>query len=268
MRAKRNNAINEDTNITSINKKIVTPNKKKEKMEIVHEKVGKTPKNDIIVHKSSKKKELPIKKEDSSKNKAKSKNERISDKKKKKILADYAGCQNFHEVARINKVSAMTVKRIVNKEETNNTELIQVVTQNQDNNTKSMLEYMDSITDFKKEIMGNILTAINEKAKKPDFLTSIRDLGFVAGILIDKEYKAEELRLRREEVSLKREELELKKKELAKNNNNDETTFNSFMSALKESSEGLWNDENIDTQSSLQTDETKSEDVTSDEKEN
>lgn len=51
--------------------------------------------------------------------------ERITDKKKKKIIADYTNVQNYSEVARMNNVSDKSVKRIIEKEE--NSEMVKKV---------------------------------------------------------------------------------------------------------------------------------------------
>lgn len=39
----------------------------------------------------------------------------LTDAKKKKIIADYVGCGNYSEVARKNKVSKDTVRRLCNR---------------------------------------------------------------------------------------------------------------------------------------------------------
>ena len=77
--------------------------------------------------------------------------ERITDKKKKKIIADYTNVQNYSEVARMNNGSDKSVKRIIEKEE--NSEMVKKVEEKKEENTKDILEYMDSIYDKQKNII-------------------------------------------------------------------------------------------------------------------
>jgi hypothetical protein len=180
------------------------------------------------------------------KKKKKKSNVPLTDKQKKKIIADYIETNNFHEVGRLNNVAPNTVKRIVKQMSSNGEDVAQLVTQKKVDNTNNVLEYIESLSELKKDLVNNILVAMNEKAKNPDFFTNFRDLSTGLGIIVDKEYKAAELALKREEIALKRQELELKKQEMEKNNNTPEV-HNSFMEALKQSSTAdLWNEEDED----------------------
>ncbi len=219
---------------TSTKSKTITKDTKK---EIV-------PNNEPIVHEKVKKNEN-IKKSSTKKKKT---NNLITDKKKKKIIADYLENPNYHEVGRLNGVSYNSVKRIVNnmssKEDTN---VSQLIIQKKEDNTNSVLEYIDSLAQTKKDLVSNILIALNKKAANPDFMTTFKDLATGLGIIVDKEYKAAELALKREEIELKREELALKKKEMEKVNNPE--TFNSIMDALKKSTTpDLWKDDEKEQQ--------------------
>lgn len=117
---------------------------------------------------------------------------KLTDKEKKKIIADYVDNGNYSETARINNTSDMTVKRLVEKEE--NKGLLKKVEQKKLENTQSTLEYMDSQHETKKRIIGKLLKAIEEKSENIDMFTSVKDLATAYGILIDKELKYLEAR--------------------------------------------------------------------------
>lgn len=114
---------------------------------------------------------------------------KLTDKEKKKIIADYIETQNYCETGRINNVSDMTVKRIVD----NNKEVLEKVEQKKLENTQSTIEYMQTQHMTKKRILDKILKAIESKAENVDMFTNIRDLATAYGIILDKELKVLEL---------------------------------------------------------------------------
>lgn len=118
--------------------------------------------------------------------------ERITDKKKKKIIADYTNVQNYSEVARMNNVSDKSVKRIIEKEE--NSEMVKKVEEKKEENTKDILEYMDSIYDKQKNIIDLSLSALEEKLKNPDMFTNVKDIATVYGVIFDKALKYKEIK--------------------------------------------------------------------------
>lgn len=117
---------------------------------------------------------------------------KLTDKQKKKIIADYIENQNFCETARMNNVSDMTVKRLIESNE--NKSVLEKVEQKKLENTQTTLEYMEEQHQTKKEIIDNLLKAINEKSKNVDMFTNVRDLATAYGILIDKELKYAEIK--------------------------------------------------------------------------
>lgn len=129
---------------------------------------------------------------------------KLTDKQKKKIISDYVSNNNYSETGRMNNVSHMTVKNIVLavKEET----LIKFKEKEKEN-MKSTLEYMEEQHKVKKDLVKNILKAMNDKSLKPDMFTNIRDLATAYGIIIDKELKVFELSLRKQEIELKEKEI-------------------------------------------------------------
>ena len=115
---------------------------------------------------------------------------KLTDLQKKKIIADYVDNQNFSETARMNGVSDMTVKRLVDS----NPQVLDKVEQKKQENTLTTIEYMQTQHETKKRILDKILKAIEVKAEDIDMLTNIKDLATAYGIILDKELKVLELK--------------------------------------------------------------------------
>ena len=116
---------------------------------------------------------------------------KLTDKQKKKIIADYVETQNFSETARINGVDKSTVKRLIDSGY--DKDLQQKATQKKKKKTQSTIEYMQTQHESKKRILDKILKAIEEKADNIDKFTNIKDLATAYGIILDKELKVLEL---------------------------------------------------------------------------
>ena len=116
---------------------------------------------------------------------------KLTDKQKKKIIADYVETQNFSETARINGVNKSTVKRLIDSGY--DKDFQQKATQKKQENTQSTIEYMQTQHETKKRILDKILKAIEEKADNIDMFTNIKDLATTYGIILDKELKLLEL---------------------------------------------------------------------------
>ena len=119
----------------------------------------------------------------------------LSDKQRKKIIADFTNIQNYSEVARMNNVTDTTVKRIVS----NNKEILKKIEQKKEENTKDILEYMDSIYDKQKNIIDLSLSALEEKLKHPDMFTNVKDIATVYGVIFDKALKYKEIKTKNNE---------------------------------------------------------------------
>lgn len=115
---------------------------------------------------------------------------KLTDKKKKLIVADYIDCGNYSEVARKHGVSDTTVRKLVNAD----SESLKKIEQKKEENTKDVLEYMDSLNEKKKSIINKLLLAIEDKADKLDSFTNIKDVASAYGIIIDKEIKLREIK--------------------------------------------------------------------------
>lgn len=103
----------------------------------------------------------------------------LTDAKKKKIIADYVGCGNYSEVARKNKVSKDTVRRLCNR-----TDILQKAQEKKEQNTRDMLEYLDQKRDTAFKFIDKAFEEMckEEKIEK----TSIINLATAIGIVIDK----------------------------------------------------------------------------------
>lgn len=105
---------------------------------------------------------------------------RLTDKQKKKIVADYARLESYNAAARLNGVSHNTVRRIVEEM----TDFADKVTQKKEQNTTDILAYMESQKDKVCEIISVYLNALPDLDRfdkvTPNQLTT------AMGTLIDK----------------------------------------------------------------------------------
>lgn len=124
---------------------------------------------------------------------------KLTDKQKKKIIADYMENQNYSETGRLNDVSNKTVERLVK----NNEEVSNKVKEKKEENTKDILEYMDNIAEKQKKIIDLSLEVLEQKLSNPDLFTNIRDVAIVYGTIFDKSLKYKEMKLREEEMKYK-----------------------------------------------------------------
>ena len=111
---------------------------------------------------------------------------RLTDKQKKKIIADYIELGSYNAVAQLNGVSRTTVKRIV----VNDTEMLQKVQIKKEENTKEILAYMDKQKEQVCSIIDKILNQMSNDVKIAS--TPLNQLATTMGILIDK-FAASEL---------------------------------------------------------------------------
>ena len=117
---------------------------------------------------------------------------KLTDKLRKKIIADYTEIGSYNEVARLNGVARNTVKNIVLKNE----DTARLCQEKKEKNTQDILEYMDSKVDKQREIIDLALDVLKEKLENPDLLTNIKDVATVYGVIIDKALKYKELQVK------------------------------------------------------------------------
>lgn len=114
---------------------------------------------------------------------------KLTDKQKKKIIADYVENQNYSETARMNNVSDVTVRSIVSKDE----DTLKKLEQKKVENTETMLEMITKTNSKRLNVIAKIVSAIDDKVEKIDAFTNVKDLASAYGILIDKELKFSEM---------------------------------------------------------------------------
>lgn len=105
---------------------------------------------------------------------------RLTDKQKKKIIADYVQLGSYNAVAKKHKVADSTVKRIVLAD----SEMQKKAEQKKKENTADILKYMESQKQVICEIIGNGLAVLNDPAKLAEATPS--QITTALGTLIDK----------------------------------------------------------------------------------
>ena len=105
---------------------------------------------------------------------------RLTDRQKKKILADYLESGSYRATARKNKVNASTVKRVVE----GSGDFEQKAAQKKEENTADVLAYMESQKNVVCEIIGKGLAALNDPEKLAE--ASPSQITTALGTLIDK----------------------------------------------------------------------------------
>ena len=104
----------------------------------------------------------------------------LTDREKKKIIADYVELESYNAVAKKHNVSATTVKNTVLK----NNESVKKCEQKKDQNTADILEFMDK----KKDDVCSIISLYLSELQNSDKLqrASIQSIATSLGIVIDK----------------------------------------------------------------------------------
>lgn len=105
---------------------------------------------------------------------------RLTDRQKKRIIADYVELGSYNAVAKKYKISATTVKKLV----LNDTQCVEKCERKKAENTKDMLAFMDSRKKEAQSVIDLYLSALNdpEKVKK----APIEKVATVFGIVVDK----------------------------------------------------------------------------------
>lgn len=104
---------------------------------------------------------------------------RLTDRQKKKIVADYMAVESYNAVAKMNGVSKDTVKRIIQNCE----DFAQKAKEKKEQNTTDILSYMESRRDQVCEILQTGLDVLPEKIR---MAKSSSEVTTAMGTLIDK----------------------------------------------------------------------------------
>ena len=105
---------------------------------------------------------------------------RLTDKQKKKIVADYLETGSYRATARKNRIADGTLKRIVLE----CSDIEQKVAQKKEENTADILAYMESQKGLVCEIIGKGLAALNDPEKLAEATPA--QITTALGTLIDK----------------------------------------------------------------------------------
>ena len=105
---------------------------------------------------------------------------RLTDRQKKKKLADYVQLGSYNATAKINGCSLNTVKHLVQA----NAEIAELCNQKKEENTADVLAYMESQKNVVCEIIGKGLAALNDPEKLAE--ASPSQITTALGTLIDK----------------------------------------------------------------------------------
>lgn len=105
---------------------------------------------------------------------------KLSDRARKRLIADRIDGASLRALSKKYKVSVTTVRNIINSDK----EVAQKCTQKKEENTKEILEYMDT----KKQIVCNLIDLYINELSCADKLekASIREIATALGIVIDK----------------------------------------------------------------------------------
>lgn len=106
--------------------------------------------------------------------------QRLTDKQKKKIIADYVQLQNYTKTAKLNDVAESTVRKIVK----NNPDCANQCDIKKEQNTQDMLSYMDSKKKRVQDIIDVYLGVLTDPEKME--VATLQQITTALGTLIDK----------------------------------------------------------------------------------
>ena len=106
--------------------------------------------------------------------------QRLTDKQKKKIIADYVQLQNYTKTAKLNDVAESTVRKIVK----NNPDCANQCDIKKEQNTQDMLSYMESKKERVQEIIDVYLGVLTDPEKLEE--ATLQQITTALGTLIDK----------------------------------------------------------------------------------
>ena len=105
---------------------------------------------------------------------------RLTDRQKKKIIADYIQLQNYTRTAKLNDVAESTVRKIVKE----NPECADLCERKKEQNAQDMLSYMESKQGEAQELLGLYLKAMADPDKIAE--ATLPQLSTAFGTIVDK----------------------------------------------------------------------------------
>lgn len=127
---------------------------------------------------------------------------RISEKQRKEIALYYVNAESYNATAKHYKISPNTVKAIVTGD---CKDLVTTAMHKKKAHIDNFIQSMMDDASRAMEISNMYLEELKDPEKRAK--TSTRDAATVYGILIDKQFKLEEIRLKRLETEIKKQEL-------------------------------------------------------------
>lgn len=162
---------------------------------------------------------------------------RLTDRQKKKIIADYVECGSYNETAKINGVSRNTVKNIVMADEENATKC----QRKKEQNILDMLAYMDSRKEQAKSVLDSYIAALADPNKIE--LAKLSEIATAMGIVIDKFINNQ----MKHQLDRQKLEIELLKLESQiKDSQPEEEAEDNFMDALNGTAAEVWEENEVD----------------------
>lgn len=119
---------------------------------------------------------------------------RVTDRKKKKILADYVDLESYNAVAKANGVCGQTVRRIVEESQ----DISDNLKRKKEQNTLDMLAFMDSRKEKIQSVIDLLLEEMPNKIQK----ASLVQCGTVYGILVQRSTELKEEKKQEEKVTV------------------------------------------------------------------
>lgn len=103
---------------------------------------------------------------------------RLTDKQRKKVIADYVNLGSYNAVAKMHGIADTTVKRIVSSDR----ETLKKVEQKKKQNTMDMLEFLETRKQKTQDIIDQLLDGMPDKIPR----ASLVQIVTAYGVLVDK----------------------------------------------------------------------------------
>ena len=158
---------------------------------------------------------------------------RLTDRQKKKIIADYVELGSFNAAAKANGVSRNTVKAVVMAD----SEVSQKAAQKKEQNTVDMLAYMEKRKKEAQGVIDDYLKALADPNKIE--MAKLSEVATAMGIVIDKFVNTPvKSQLDRQKLELEIVKVESK----IKDSQPEEEAEDNFMDALNAVADDVWED--------------------------
>lgn len=162
---------------------------------------------------------------------------RLTDRQKKKIIAERAGGSSFRELSSKYGVAASTIKRICDRDP----ETEQIATQKTKQNTADMLDYMESRKEKAKAVLDTYIDALSDPEKIG--AAKLSEIATAMGIVIDK-FINNPMKHQLDKQKLEIELLKLESQ--VKDSQPEEEAEDNFMDALNGTAAEVWEESEVE----------------------